>query len=63
MANHGKSYPDRSRDPRRQVSRTYLTPEQNREMELSAFDEMMREAPGTGPVSQLGDYMLDRYNK
>lgn len=60
MANHGKSYPDRSRDPKRQVS---LDSMMARQAELDAFDAMMREAPGTGPINQLGDSMLDRYKK
>jgi hypothetical protein len=76
MASHGKHYPDRSRDERRRVSRPYnevperrmqeptLTPEQERAyMNRMAFDAMMREAPGSGPVSQLGDAMLDKDNK
>jgi hypothetical protein len=76
MANHGKHYPDRSRDPRRQVGRPYnevpesrmqeptLTPEQARTyMNTMAFDAMMREAPGGGPISQLGDLMLEKDKK
>jgi len=67
MASHGKSYPDRARDPRRQVGRMQeptLTPEQERAyMNTMAFDAMMREAPGSGPISQLGDAMLDKDNK
>ena len=73
MASHGKSYPDRSRDERRRVSRPYnevperrmqeptLTPEQERAyMNTMAFDAMMREAPGGGPISQLGASMLKK---
>lgn len=75
MASHGKSYPDRSRDNRRRPFKGYgvaeermqsptLTPEQERAyMDSAAFDAMMREAPGTGPIGQLGDYMLDRDKK
>jgi hypothetical protein len=41
-----------------------LTPEQERAyMNTMAFDAMMREAPGSGPISQLGDAMLDKDNK
>jgi hypothetical protein len=76
MASRGKDYPDRSRDPRRQVSRPFnevteqrmqaptLTPEQERAyMNTMAFDAMMREAPGSGPISQLGDSMLKKDKK
>lgn len=68
MANHGKHYPDRSRDPRRQISRPMqeptLTPEQERAyMNTMAYDAMMREAPGGGPISQLGDSMLKKDKK
>ena len=76
MASHGKSYPDRSRDERRIVSRPYnevperrmqeptMTPEQERAyMNAMSYDTMMREAPGGGAVSQLGDYMLNRDKK
>jgi hypothetical protein len=41
-----------------------LTPEQERAyMNFMSFDTMMREAPGSGPISQLGDAMLDKDDK
>lgn len=60
MASYGKSYPDRAGDPRRQISREQMIA---REAELAAFDAMMREAPGTGPINELGDYMLKKDKK
>lgn len=73
MASHGKKYPRQEHDPRRKVGRLELdqrmqAPTLTREQELAymkqaAFKAMMEEAPGGGPVSQMGDAMLDKDNK
>jgi hypothetical protein len=76
MASYGKSYPNKAHDPRRKVGRPFnevpeermQEPTLTREQELAymnqaAFEAMMKEAPGAGPVSQMGDAMLDRDNK